>query len=105
MGIDNWAQRATMSEFFNIAYKTGGDWNETHWSNKQFDDLLTQSDAELDTTKRKALYQQMSQILETDGGLLVPAYYQRVEFGSVKLQNYTPSPIVSPYWDAVWLKP
>jgi peptide/nickel transport system substrate-binding protein len=105
MGIDNWAQRATMSEFFNIAYRTGGDWNETHWSNKQFDDLLVQSDAELDTTKRKAIYQKMSELIETDGGLLAPAYYQHTDFASLKLQGYVPSPIVSPYWDAVWLKP
>jgi len=104
MGADNWAMRATPSEFFNIAYRSNGDWNEYHWSNEQFDKLLAQSDAELDPTKRKAQYQQMCQIVSDDGGVVVPAYRQDMVAANRMVQGFAPSPIVADYYAAVWLK-
>ncbi len=43
----------------NTYFKTGGSQNYGGYSNPKFDDLLKQSDRELDPTKRRALLDQM----------------------------------------------
>jgi len=45
---------------FTVAYQTGAPWNDTHWSNKHFDELLIAARAELDTTKRGKMYAEMN---------------------------------------------
>lgn len=102
-GGDNWATRATPSEYFNIAYKTGGDWNETHWSNKDLDDTLVQYDAELDPAKRKAQLKQMCQILNDDGGLINAGWRQDIYCQANNVQNYRVHPLVAQYYMDVWL--
>lgn len=75
-GASNWAQKNTASEMFNLAYRTGAVWNETHWSNPEFDDLLTQFDAELDPVAREAQLAQLCEILSNDGPVMIPAFRQ-----------------------------
>jgi ABC-type transport system substrate-binding protein len=54
------------SPIANLYFRSGASANFGKFSNKQFDDLLAQSDAELDHTKRKALLDQMQDILDQD---------------------------------------
>ena len=103
IGADNWAMRATPSEFFNIAYKSGGDWNETHWSNPRFDELLAQYDAELDAAARKAQLAEMCQIIQEDGGVVIPSYRQDLQVVSTRLRNYEPHPLVAMWYADLWL--
>jgi peptide/nickel transport system substrate-binding protein len=103
MGADNWATRATPSEFFNIAYKTGGDWNETHWGNAEFDKLLIQYDGEMDPAKRKAELKQMCQILSDDGGLINAGWRQDIFCQTRNVQNFAMHPLVAMYYMGVWL--
>jgi peptide/nickel transport system substrate-binding protein len=105
MGGDNWASRATPSEYFNIAYKTGGDWNETHWSNKDLDNTLVQYDAELDPVKRKAELKQMCQILADDGGMINSGWRQDIYCQDSTVQNFVMHPLVAMYYRDVWLAP
>ena len=35
-----------------LAYRTGVPWNESGWSNKEFDELLTEAEGTLDIAKR-----------------------------------------------------
>ena len=103
MGADNWATRATPSEYFNIAYKTDGDWNETHWSNAEFDKLLAQYDAELDAAKRKEQLKQLCTILSEDGGVIIPSYRQELYSQAVTLQGFTIHPLVAMWYADLWL--
>lgn len=54
------------SPFANTYFKTGGSQNYGGYSNAQFDALLKQSDRELDPTKRRALLDQMQELLDQD---------------------------------------
>jgi peptide/nickel transport system substrate-binding protein len=104
MGADNWATRATPSEYFNIAYKTGGDWNETHYTNKQLDDLLVQYDADLDAAKRKDELKQMCQLLSDDGGMINAGWRQDIYAQQNTVQNFVMHPLVALYYKDVWLE-
>lgn len=58
----------------NTYFKTGGSQNFGGYSNPKFDALLKQSDAELDTTKRKALLDQIQDLLDQDPPWLFIGY-------------------------------
>src|SRR5258708_10920740 len=54
------------SPLANTYFKTGGSQNYGGYSNAQFDALLKQSDRELGSTKRRALLDQMQDLLDQD---------------------------------------
>lgn len=58
----------------NTYFKTGGSQNFGGYSNAKFDDLLKQADAELDQTKRKALLDQIQDLLDQDPPWLFIGY-------------------------------
>ncbi len=82
-----WAGRPVEDLMFTVAYQTGAPWNDTHWSNKRFDELLIAARAELDTDKRGKMYAEMQEICRNDGGTVVPMFNQIVEASSDKMAH------------------
>jgi peptide/nickel transport system substrate-binding protein len=74
-----WGGRPTEDMMFTVAYAKDAPWNDTHWDNKRFNELLVAARAELDNTKRATMYGEMQEICRDDGGVIVPMYYQMVE--------------------------
>ncbi len=70
-----WNMRPLGVQVYALAYKTGGSWNETGYSNPEFDDLLEQSYAISDPDERSVVMKQMEQILQ-DSGILVQPYWR-----------------------------
>jgi peptide/nickel transport system substrate-binding protein len=71
-GITDWGTRATPVNYFNIAYTSDAQYNESHWSDAEFDTLTAQINSELDATKRATLYEKAQQILIDRGPVIVP---------------------------------
>ena len=69
-----WGGRPTEDWVFSQIYSSGADWNESHWDNKRFNDLLVQARAELDSAKRRELYVEMQRLVHDDGGALIPVF-------------------------------
>jgi ABC-type transport system substrate-binding protein len=65
------------SDYFNAWYRTGGPQNYSQWSNKEFDDLLSQIDAEVDPAKRLALIRRTEAIMEEQIPVL-PVAWERI---------------------------
>jgi peptide/nickel transport system substrate-binding protein len=82
-----WGGRPVEDMMFTVAYQTGAPWNDTHWSNKRFDELLVAARAELDTDKRGKMYAEMQEICRNDGGTVVPMFNQMVEASSDKVTH------------------
>lgn len=80
-----WGGRPVEDMMFSVAYAKGAPWNDTHWENKRFNELLVDARAELDTARRRALYAEMQEICRNDSGTIVPMYNQMVEGSSDKL--------------------
>jgi len=80
-----WGGRPVEDMMFTVAYQSGAPWNDTHWSNKRFDELLIAARAELDTDKRGKMYAEMQEICRNDGGTVVPMFNQMVEASSDKV--------------------
>jgi len=73
-----WSGRPTEDWIFSLIYAGGASWNDTYWKNEEFDKLLLQGRAELDTKKRRAIYVDMQRILHNDGGLILPLFQSDV---------------------------
>jgi len=84
-----WSGRPTEDLMFSVAYEGGAPWNDTHWNNKKFNELLVEARAELDTKKRRQQYYDMQEICSNQGGTVVPMFAQIVEGLSEKIGHGT----------------
>lgn len=70
-----WNMRPLGVQTYALAYKTGVPWNETGFSNAEFDGLLAESYAIADPDKRRELMEKMEKIIQ-DSGILVQSYWR-----------------------------
>ncbi len=69
-----WGARPTPDVIYSLAYKDDAAWNESHWQNKRFNELLRMAKAELDDKKRAEMYREMAILLRDDGGTVIPFF-------------------------------
>ena len=95
-----WNGRPTCDWMFSTVYAKGAAWNETHWANPKFNELLVSARGETDDTKRAAMYAEMQQLVHDDGGTMVIVFDNYVEANSKKLAH---GPIAA-NWEADGMK-
>ena len=69
-----WGGRPTEDAMFATAYSSGAAWNEAHWEHERFNELLVAARSELDNDKRREMYFEMQQILNEEGGSVIPMF-------------------------------
>ncbi|WP_102106583.1 ABC transporter substrate-binding protein [Oceaniglobus roseus] len=79
--------RATEDWMFSTAYEAGVPWNESHWDDPRFQELLYAGRKELDSDKRRAIYHEMQEILSTRGSTVIPMYANYVDAASTALAH------------------
>jgi len=87
-----WGGRPVQDQMYSTAYLSSADWNDTRFKDADFDALLLQARAELDQTKRKALYTQMAMKLRDEGGLICPMFNDYVEGVSDQVEGWVSDP-------------
>ena len=80
-----WSGRPTENWMFSQVYAADAAWNDTYWKNETFNKLLVQGRAELNTDKRRQIYVEMQQLVNSDGGVLLPLFLSDVMAVSDKL--------------------
>ena len=83
----NWNGRPTEDWMFTTVYAEGAPWNESHWSNKQFNDLLLAARAELDEAKRRQMYYEMQILVRDQGATIIPLFNNFMAAVSSKVQT------------------
>lgn len=91
-----WGARPTPDNMFTLAYKSDAPWNEAHWKNDRFNELLLLAKAELDETRRAEMYREMCQIARDDGGTIIPLF---VNFVYARRSNVRHGPSVAASWE------
>lgn len=69
-----WNMRPTANSQMALQFATGAKWNDTHWSNPRFDELLKTSLAETDPDKRHAMYCEMQTLIHNGSGMVIPSF-------------------------------
>ena len=86
----DWYGRATCDWLFSTAYAADASWNNTHWNNPRFNELLVAARSETDNDKRAAQYGEMQQLLHDDGGVITVAFaYTLWAWGLTGLRSTT----------------
>ena len=72
----------------NLALRCGGEWNESHYCNEEFDALLDKADATADVEKRREVYCRIQALMQEDSGYLVP--FWAATFGASRAEVRVP---------------
>ena len=65
-GFTAWTHRALGVQVLNLAYRSGVAWNETAYSNPEFDRLLDEAGTKLDADERRKVMAQLQGIVQDD---------------------------------------
>jgi peptide/nickel transport system substrate-binding protein len=72
--LSGWGQRPTPDIAFTLGYAAGADWNESHFRDERFNQLLVSARKELDQKKRAEMYGEMQQIVHDKGSVIIPFF-------------------------------
>lgn len=90
-----------IQNFLQPLYYTNASSNDGHWSNKQFDSLVNQANAESDSAKAVGLFQQAEGVVR-DNMAAIPLWYQNGSAGwSDRLSNVKLNPFSVPVYNEI----
>jgi peptide/nickel transport system substrate-binding protein len=92
LGSTLWEHRPLGVMLLALAYRTGVPWNETHFSDPEFDRLLIQAEGIRDPKERQTIIAQLEKIMQEDGPLVQPVWNSMVTFYDKRVQGYRPHP-------------
>ena len=99
----NWNMRPLGIQVITLAYKTGGSWNETAYSNPDLDNLIDQALTIGDDKKRSEVMKDIEQIIQ-DSGILIQPYWRNLYNHSVEaVKNHGMHPMFELDLHKVWL--
>jgi peptide/nickel transport system substrate-binding protein len=105
LGITSWTHRALDTMVLPLAYTEAsiGEWNETRWTDDEFQELLTQAEGTLDVEERRGLMEQIEQIMQ-DRGPIGNSYWKKVwNITHEKFQNIQAHPTAYDLLNEVWI--
>ena len=91
-GFTTWAHRPLGIMSLALAYRSGGPWNESKYSNPEFDRLLTQAEGTLDVAARREIMARLETILQDDGPIVQPVWRAIFTFHDKRVQGFKPHP-------------
>lgn len=82
-----WSGRPTADLMLSVTLKSDAAWNETHFRREDFDKMLVEARALLDTEKRRELYWEMQRLVNEDGGYVIPVFPSVIDGYSAEVQG------------------
>ena len=73
-GFTSWTHRPLGVMALGLAYRSGVPWNETAYSNAEFDSLLTKAEGLLDVNERREVVKQIETLMQEDGPIAQPLW-------------------------------
>ncbi|MET9911399.1 ABC transporter substrate-binding protein [Streptomyces sp. NPDC006476] len=83
-----WYTGRPVDQLFTQIFRSGSSYNETAWSDKEFDAVLDRARAETDDTKRRELYGEAQTLVIEKGGAMTPMFADRLVGISRKVRGY-----------------
>lgn len=101
--VSNWGLFPSADTILSLAYYSTGVWNESGLQNAELDGLIEAGRAETDPAKRQEIYTQIQQIIQEEGGTIVPYFSPQfyARRSNVHGARYVPQGLG--YWHEAWL--
>jgi peptide/nickel transport system substrate-binding protein len=75
LGITGWGSRPIPQFYLDVMLVTGAVWNESHFSDEEFDALAREAGTTLDEAARVAAYAEIQRILIERGPVVIPYFF------------------------------
>lgn len=102
-GFTAWAHRALGIQTLGLAYRSGVTWNETGYSNPEFDRLLDQAEGILDPMARRAVMAKLEKILQDDAIISQSSWRSVFITASERVKDIHAHPAEEHHYNKVWL--
>lgn len=86
--VSYWFTGRPIDQLLNQIFRSGSSYNESAWSNKEFDRLLDAARADTNATSRAQRYREAQQLIVDDGADLTPVFGDRLVGMSDRVVNY-----------------
>jgi peptide/nickel transport system substrate-binding protein len=103
-GFTSWTHRPLGTQVLSLAYRSGVPWNESSYSNPEFDELLDQAEATLDPDARREIMAKLQTMLQTDAAFVQPYWRSINTAANGRVQGYTHHPAEEHHFESVWLE-
>ncbi len=103
-GATSWTHRPLGTMVLSLAYRTGVAWNETGYSNPEWEKHLDAAEATLDVEQRRALMEPVEKILQDDAIMVQPIWRPVYTIVTNKVHNYPPHPTQYHQFNKVWIE-
>jgi peptide/nickel transport system substrate-binding protein len=101
--LTDWNMRPLGVQVLALAYRTGEAWNETAYSNPEFDAKLEKALATPDPKDRKLLMKDLEQILQDSGIIIQPYWVTLSNHRTPEVKNFGMHPLYEVYFEETWL--
>ena len=101
--ITDWNMRPLGVQVLALAYRTGEAWNESAYSNPQFDAQLEKALAIPDPKERKVVMKGLEQTLQDSGVIVQPYWLTLYNHRTPQVMNYGMHPLYETHLEKVWL--
>ena len=99
-----WYMRPLGVQSLALAYRTGEAWNETGYSNPDFDKKLQEALSISDPDRRREVMKDVETIIQ-DSGIIIQPYWQKLyNHMNEKVKNYSIHPTFQMDLEKVWLE-
>lgn len=100
----NWNGRPLGVQVLSLAYKTGAQWNETGFSDPEFDALLNRALAMPNVNERREIMEKLQMILQDSGVIIQPFWRKIYRSHSDKVHGYEMHQAFEQHLETVWLE-
>lgn len=91
--VASWNMRPTANIMMTLAFKSDAAWNETRWSNEQFDQTLVEVRGVTDPDKRRQMYCDLQTMIHEENGMSLPAHRNYVDAAASHVKGRTQVPL------------
>jgi len=102
-GMTGWTHRPLGVMVLNLGYRTGVPWNESKYSNPEFDKALDDAGSTLDVNERRKKMEKVEKILQDDAVIVLPLWRSFFTAGSTKVHNLKQHPTNYYQFNQVWV--
>ncbi len=98
----SWAMRPLGVQVLNLAYRSGEAWNETAFSNEEFDETLAEANGIADADERREVMARLQQIMREEGVLIQPYWRSLFRHARPGIHNAEMHPTFEVHYQYYW---
>ncbi len=102
-GFTSWTHRPLGVMVLNLGYRSGVPWNESAYSNPEFDKALDEAGGILDVDKRRVAMERVEKILQDDAVIAQPLWRSVFSATTKEVRGYEMHPTQYHQFDKLWL--